>query len=121
MTQNQTPMNNISQQHLDENRSEYELTESFHRMTDVLKCKWMLAITQGLRSGHHRPSELQRALPGLTSKVLTDRLKRLESYGLVDRQVFAEVPPRVEYTLTPQGQELVEILIPLTDFIVRWK
>ena len=111
----------MSKDMLDEHRSGYERAESFHRMTDVLKCKWMIAITEALRAGQHRPSELQRALPGLTSKVLTDRLKKLESFGLVERQVFAEVPPRVEYTLTTQGNELVEILNPLTEFINRWK
>lgn len=114
-------MSDISEQKLEENRSGYELTESFHRMTDVLKCKWTIAIVNGLNAGQNRPSVLQRELPGLTSKVLTDRLKKLESFGLVERQAFAEVPPRVEYTLTAQGQELVVILGSLTTFITRWE
>ena len=121
MTQNQPQKIDNSDGKLDANRSGYELTESFHRITDVLKCKWTLAIVNEMNNGANRPSAMQRDLPGLTSKVLTDRLKKLESFGLIERQVFAEVPLRVEYTLTPQGEELVTILGSLTSFITRWK
>jgi len=101
-------------------RTGFELTEPFHRITDVIKCKWTLAIIHELDRGVSRPSELQRALPGLTSKVLTDRLKRLEDYDLIDRRAFAEVPPRVEYTLTSHGQDLKRVLDSVIQFIGRW-
>lgn len=101
-------------------RTNYETTESFHRITDVLKCKWTLAITTQLAQGTRRPSEIQSTLPGLTSKVLTDRLKKLESFDLIERQAFPEVPPRVEYTLTNKGQELSQLLTTLVTFINRW-
>lgn len=101
-------------------RTHYETTESFHRITDVLKCKWTLAITTQLAQGTKRPSEIQSTLPGLTSKVLTDRLKKLESFDLIERQAFPEVPPRVEYTLTSKGEELSQLLSNLVAFINRW-
>ena len=62
--------------------SGYDQTEAFHRVTDVLKCKWTLAIVNAMGNDAARPSELQRTLPGLSAKVLTDRLKKLESFGL---------------------------------------
>lgn len=101
-------------------RTNYELTESFHRITDVLKCKWTIAILNQLAQGNTRPSTLQANLPGLTSKVLTERLKKLESFDLLTREVFAEVPPRVEYTLTPRGTELTALLANLITYITRW-
>lgn len=105
---------------LEENRTGYELTESFHRITDVLKCKWTIAIINLLHAGSTRPSSLQKQLPGLTSKVLTDRLRKLESFGLIQRQAFAEVPPRVEYTLTTQGNDLMSVLSTVVSYIDRW-
>lgn len=101
-------------------RTGYELTEPFHRLTDVIKCKWTLAIIRELTVQTSRPSEIQRALPGLSHKVLSDRLKKLEDFGLVDRVSYPEIPPRVEYTLTDQGHDLLGVLEPLMGFIERW-
>ena len=63
-----------------------------------------------------RFSEIQRALEGITQKVLTNQLRELEADGLVFRRVYAEVPPRVEYSLTPLG----ETLIPILDNLQAW-
>lgn len=104
----------------DPGASGYDQSEAFHRVTDVLKCKWTLAIVSEMADCPTRPSELQRSLPGLTSKVLSDRLRKLESFGLIEREVFAEVPPRVEYTLTTRGTELARVLGDLVAFIDRW-
>jgi len=101
-------------------RSGYETTESFHRITDVLKCKWTIAILKNLDAGHTRPSELQHQLPGLTSKVLNERLKKLETFNLIEREAFPEVPPRVEYTITSRGSELTLLLKNLIAYIDRW-
>ncbi len=90
-----------------------ERDEAFHRVSDVLKCKWALGVVDALSSGPARPSEIKRARPGLTDKVLTERLRMLEGYGLVEREVFAEVPPRVEYRLTPAGERLREAITAL--------
>lgn len=73
-----------------------------------------------LHEGPRRPSDIMRSLPGLTQKVLSERLRKLERYGLLDRQAFAEVPPRVEYRLTAHGNELAELVGELTLFIEAW-
>ncbi|MFG0246906.1 MAG: winged helix-turn-helix transcriptional regulator [Phycisphaerales bacterium JB052] len=96
----------------------YEQSEAFHRVTDILKCKWALAILN-LLDEPMRPSQILDALPGLTSKVLNDRLRKLESFELVSREVYPEVPPRVEYALTGEGHELKRILADLIAFIGR--
>ncbi len=94
--------------------------EAFHRVSDVLGCKWTLAVMTELQRGASRPSQIERALPGLTSKVLSDRLRKLEAFGLVSREAFAEVPPRVEYTLTPRGRELGELAQRLDALVSDW-
>lgn len=94
--------------------------EAFHRVTDVLRCKWTLAVLEELARGTSRPSEIQRALPGLTSKVLSERLRKLERFGLVSRTAYAEVPPRVEYALTEQGRSMSELVTRVSEFVRDW-
>ena len=94
--------------------------EAFHRVTDVLRCKWTLAVLEELARGTSRPSEIQRALPGLTSKVLSERLRKLERFGLVSRTAYAEVPPRVEYALTERGQSMSELVTRVSQFVSDW-
>ncbi|MGK8502699.1 winged helix-turn-helix transcriptional regulator [Nocardia asiatica] len=61
----------------------------------------------------HRFGELRRQVPGITEKVLTTHLRELEADGIVHREVYDEVPPRVEYSLTPLGEQLNAALLPL--------
>ena len=63
---------------------------------------------------------MRDALPGVSPKTLTERLRAMERQGIVDRVVFAEVPPRVEYTLSPLGQTLRPVLDSLRDWGERW-
>lgn len=77
---------------------------------DVVGCKWSLAILQHVRRGVCRPGALERDIPGLTTKVMNERLKKLVSYGILERLAYPEVPPRVEYRLTPFGEKFVTIL-----------
>lgn len=60
-----------------------------------------------------RSSALQRVLPGISQKMLTQRLRELEADGLVNREVFPEVPPRVEYSLSERGKTLAPVLVAL--------
>jgi DNA-binding HxlR family transcriptional regulator len=94
--------------------------EAFHRVSDVLRCKWTLAVLEELDAGSARPSEIQRAMPGLTSKVLNDRLRKLERFGLIERTVYAEVPPRVEYTLNERGREMTDLIRRISAFVSEW-
>jgi DNA-binding HxlR family transcriptional regulator len=86
-------------------------------MLDLLANKWTALAIGVLEDGPHRFGELRRALQGVSPKVLSASLKRLESAGLVDRTVFAEVPPRVEYALTPLGVSAAEPLAHLRTWV----
>jgi len=97
-----------------------ERTEAFHRVTDVLRCKWALAVLHTIERGVSRPSEIQRENPGLSSKVLSQRLRKLADFGLIDRRVFAEVPPKVQYTLTVRGRELAALVASVAAFAEQW-
>ncbi|QNE75275.1 transcriptional regulator [Streptomyces finlayi] len=79
----------------------------------VVGGKWKGLILWALNERTYRFGELRRELPGVTEKVLTSHLRELEEDGIVHREVHAEVPPRVEYSLTPLGVSLNEALEPL--------
>jgi len=78
--------------------------------------KWKLEILWLLNQRVHRFGELRRAIPGITQHMLTTQLRELESDGLVRRKIFAEVPPRVEYEITPAA----EALKPVIDAVFTW-
>jgi len=77
---------------------------------DIVGCKWSLIVLDLVRRGVARPGAMRRAVPGLAAKVLNERLRKLIRFGLLEREVFAEVPPHVEYRLTPLGRRFGEIL-----------
>ncbi|MZF53065.1 transcriptional regulator [Streptomyces sp. SID5594] len=80
---------------------------------DVIGGKWKVLILWALDEKPCRFGELRRAVPGVTEKVLSSHPKELEDDGIVHREKYAEVPPRVEYSLTPRGVALNEALEPL--------
>ncbi len=82
----------------------------------MISDKWKVLIICKLRGGTMRFNELMRALKGVTQKVLTSQLRELEDDGLVSRKIYAEVPPRVEYSLTPLGETLVPVLNKLEEW-----
>lgn len=79
--------------------------------------KWKLLILRNLiYSGKQRFTDFAKTIPGISKKVLTDNLRALEDDGIVEREVFAEVPPRVEYSLSDLGKTLK----PILDAMVEW-
>lgn len=78
--------------------------------------KWKVLILRELMGGTKRFGELQRGVGKVSQKVLTSQLRAMEADGLVHREVFAEVPPRVEYSLTPLGQSLKPVIEALRDW-----
>nr|WP_324610222.1 helix-turn-helix domain-containing protein [Streptomyces sp. WM6378] len=99
-----------------ENTPEYCAIES---AMEVLGGRWKLAILKELLAGTRRFSELKRALPRITQRMLTRQLREMETDGLVIRTVYREVPPKVEYSLTEIGRSLDEIAEQL-DTWGRW-
>lgn len=82
----------------------------------VIGSKWKLLILRNLLQRPWRFNELKKDLSGISQKVLTDSLRAMEADGIIDRTVYAEVPPRVEYTLN----ELGETLRPILDAMAAW-
>ncbi|WP_149184701.1 helix-turn-helix domain-containing protein [Streptomyces sp. TRM49041] len=80
---------------------------------DVIAGKWKILILWELHTRPCRFGELRRRLPGVTEKVLASHLREMEADGIVHREVYDEVPPRVEYSLTPRGLALNTALEPL--------
>ena len=78
--------------------------------------KWKVLIIRDLLTGTKRFGELKKSLNGITQKVLTNNLRQMEASGLVNRKVYAEVPPRVEYSLKETGWSLK----PILDSMVVW-
>ena len=77
---------------------------------DILGCKWTLHILGQIRHGVIRPGALQRNVPGLTTKVMNERLRKLVRHGLLEKRAYPERPLRVEYRLTPFGRRTTRIL-----------
>ena len=82
----------------------------------LIGSKWKLLILRNLRQRPWRFNELRRDLEGISQKVLTDSLRAMEEDGIITRTVFPEVPPRVEYALSPLG----ESMRPILDAMEQW-
>lgn len=82
-----------------------------------LSARWKLEILFAMQEGSCRFGQLMRATPGITQHMLTVRLRELEADGFVTRHDYAEVPPRVEYALTPAAQELRPVFVALVDWV----
>lgn len=83
--------------------------------------KWKLLIIRNLLTAPQRFTDFIKTIPGISKKVLTDDLRALEDDGLIEREVFAEVPPRVVYSLSPLGQTLKPILDAMFDWGTEYK
>ena len=82
----------------------------------LIGSKWKLLIIRNLRSRPWRFNELKRDLDGISQKVLTDSLRSMEEDGIITRTVYPEVPPRVEYALSPLGESMGPIMDALADW-----
>jgi DNA-binding HxlR family transcriptional regulator len=86
----------------------------------IVSGKWTLLMLRDLAQGPCRFSELQRSLVGISPRTLSIRLRVLEEEGIVQRREFAEMPPRVEYRLTPKGAALAPIVEAMRAYGSRW-
>ena len=87
----------------------------------MISDKWKVLILRDLLDGTKRFSELRRSVGNVSQKVLTANLRQMERDGLVHREVFPEVPPRVEYSLTETGQTLQPVIEVMKDWGTQYK
>lgn len=83
---------------------------------ELISGRWPMVVLYALGDGPARPGELRKQIGGISQKVLTETLRRLEYNGLVERRRYAEAPPRVEYSLTPAGEDLLVPIHALGDW-----
>jgi DNA-binding HxlR family transcriptional regulator len=79
-------------------------------LEDVIGCRWTISVLQAVNRGVNRPGALERHIEGISAKVLSDRLKHFQRAGILQRVPFPEIPPRVEYRLTPFGKKFSRLL-----------
>jgi len=89
-------------------------------VVDLIGNKWAILLLRELFTGDRRTHELLEALPGISTKILTQRLRELERHGLAERRVYAEVPPHVEYSLTAKGRQIQPVMAALHQVGSQW-
>ena len=84
--------------------------QSARMVETIVGCKWSLTVYQLLAAGIHRPGQMVRSVDGLSTKVLNACLKRNVEFGILERVAYNEVPPRVEYRVTPFGERFLTVI-----------
>ncbi|MEZ4598619.1 MAG: helix-turn-helix domain-containing protein [Syntrophotaleaceae bacterium] len=84
--------------------------KNYECLEQVVGCKWSVSVLMAIKNGVDRPGALERYITGISTKVLSERLRKLTSYGLLRKERFNELPPRTVYSLTPKGERLVDII-----------
>ncbi|HWF50977.1 MAG TPA: helix-turn-helix domain-containing protein [Solirubrobacteraceae bacterium] len=90
------------------------------RTAEIVCGKWTLLVIRDLAEGRSRFCELERSLQGISPRTLSLRLRALEEEGIVERQTYPEVPPRVEYALTEKGRALVPLIESMRAYGSAW-
>ena len=88
---------------------------AYRSLEDVVGCKWSASVVSAIYQGVSRPGKLERYIPGISTKVLNERLRRLLDYKLITRQEFDENVPHVEYSLTESGKKLAGVIDQLRE------
>ncbi|MBS0193275.1 MAG: helix-turn-helix transcriptional regulator [Proteobacteria bacterium] len=79
-------------------------------LEDVLGCKWSWSVLRAVHAGTTRPGQLERSIPGISTKVLNERLRKLVAHEVLAKTEFPEIPPRVEYAFTDLGRRFFAVL-----------
>jgi DNA-binding HxlR family transcriptional regulator len=93
---------------------------NFHHAVELIGRRWTGAILRALLAGTERFSDIAATVPGLSDRLLSERLKELEAEGIVSRLVIPETPVRIEYRLTTKGLELAPAIEALSAWAERW-
>lgn len=97
-----------------------QVCSRFHRAIELIGSRWTGAILRILLNGRTRYAAIKAAIPDITDRMLSERLRSLEAENLVIRQVIPETPVRVEYELTEKGRELQDALREIGNWAERW-
>lgn len=92
----------------------------FHYAVELIGRRWTGAILRALLSGTTRYSDITNAVPGLSDRLLSERLRELEAEGIVTRTVIPEMPVRIEYHLTEKGESLESVLASVSAWAETW-
>jgi DNA-binding HxlR family transcriptional regulator len=92
----------------------------FLHAIELVGSRWTGAIVRALMSGASHFNEIAAAIPGLSARMLSERLKTLEAEGIVVRSVFPETPVRIEYDLSDKGRDLGRVIAAVSDWAERW-
>lgn len=92
----------------------------FQRSLELIGRRWSGAIVRALLAGASRFGDIQQQVPGLSDRLLSERLRELEAEGIVERNVFPEMPVRIEYHLTQKGRELLSVVEAVDAWAQRW-
>jgi len=95
-----------------QNKNNTRKTEKsvYRQLEEVIGCKWSVSVLKAVADNVTRPGKLERHIDGISKKVLSERLRKLTDYGLLQKHAYAEVPPRTEYSLTENGKKLILII-----------
>jgi DNA-binding HxlR family transcriptional regulator len=91
------------------------------RTLDVVGDRWTILVLRDLSWGRRRFSTLLDSLRGISANLLSDRLKRLEGHGMIERVFYSDHPPRAEYRLTAKGKAFIPVLVALRDYGEEWE
>lgn len=118
---NATQLNYLPQPALDRiaNMNLFDTNCAGHQMLEHIANKWTVLIVYALTQGKKRYSELKQQIVGVSPKMLIQNLRNLERCGLIEREIYPTVPPRVDYSLTALGESLVEPLAILGEWAYR--
>jgi DNA-binding HxlR family transcriptional regulator len=97
-------------------KHEKESKCNVNEYVEVFGNKWNLLIISNLRESTLRYTELQNRMHGINAKTITTHLRKLEEYAIIERKIYAEVPPRVEYSLTKRGKALLPVLKAMAEW-----
>src|SRR3954465_6089964 len=93
---------------------------TYHHAIELIGRRWTGAILRAMLSGEARFSDIASVVPGLSDRLLSERLKELEAEGIVMRTVVASTPVRVDYALTDKGQALSEVIVAVSNWAEEW-
>ena len=97
-----------------------EFCPRYEKAVSIISKRWTSLILRALLAGTSRFNGISAYVPGLSDRLLSERLKELEAEGIIERRVYGETPVRIEYVLTPKGEELRDIVTVMQRWADRW-